>query len=688
MAVRKSRKYDASDGSALQLGMFEPSSDWTPTPVSQLPSWRNARRVAIDCEGYDPELSDLGPGCRRGDGYVVGWSFAIDGGPKHYLPYRHEGGGNLPEQEVLAYMRDQAKNFEGEIVGANLDYDLDWASVDDITFDYSRVIFRDVQIADPIIYELHNSYSLKNIGIRWGVEAKDEELLKRAAEALGVHPKKGLWRLHSKYVGGYAERDSTSPLEIYRKQEARIREDGLGQIFDLECRVLPVLLKMRQRGVLIDQDKLGKIHLWAMRGEKQALDEVKRDTGISIGLEDVWKAGALAPALEHIGIRLKKTPTGAPNIDAKVLDAIDHPVAANIKRARKLNKLRTTFAASMYRYMVKGRVHCTFNQVAREDEDGDQKGVRYGRLSAVDPNLQQQPSKDRDPEIAGEWREIFIADPGAVWGSCDYSQQEPRWTTHFAAVMDLPRAREAAERYMNDPDADNHEMMTRLVHGDERVNSMDKREYKVKRAACKNIFLGICYGEGGPKLCRDIGLPTRWAVRTGSRRYSEAHYFESKAEAFAFRHEQGGGFVQEVAGEEGQAVLDGFDSAVPYVRKLSEAAQKAAKKKGFVNTIMGRRLHFLLREDGSYDWTHKALNRVIQGSSADQMKLALVELDRAGHFVQLQVHDEENGSCSGPEEVRQKAQIMRECILQVAKPLVPFKVDAEYGQNWGKMVDA
>lgn len=684
MAVRKSRKYDASDGSALQLGMFAPPSDWTPTPVSQLPSWANARRISIDCECYDPLLSELGPGCRR-QGYVVGWSFAIEGGPSYYLPYRHEGGGNLPEGEVLAYLRDNVRNFRGEVVGANLDYDLDWAATDGITFDDSNVMYRDVQIADPLIYELYQRYSLKAIGERWGVQAKDEELLEQAAHAAGVHPKKGLWRLHSKYVGGYAERDTQSPLEIYRKQEKKIEELELNRVFDLECRVLPVLLRMRQRGVLIDQEKLSQISFWAGQMERQALQEIKRDTGVDIGFGNVWKTDAVAPAIEAIGVRLGRTSKGAPNIDAKVLESLNHPVASNVRRARKFNKLRTTFAASIERYMVKGRIHCTFNQVAREDEDGDQKGVRYGRLSAVDPNLQQQPSKDRDPEVAGEWRKIFIAEPGSVWGSCDYSQQEPRWTTHFAAVMDLPRAREAAQRYVDDPNADNHDMMTRLVHGDHRVSAMEKGEYKVKRAACKNIFLGICYGEGGPKLCRDIGLPTRWALLD---RGNPNVYFDDKADAFKARALNGSGFVQEVAGEEGQAVLNGFDEAVPYVRKLSQKANDTARRKGFVKTVMGRRLHFLLREDGSYDWTHKALNRVIQGSSADQMKLALVELDRAGHFVQLQVHDEENGSCSGPGEVRQKAAIMRDCILQVTTPLLPFKVDAEYGPNWGDLRDA
>lgn len=687
MAVRKSRKYDASDGSALQLGMFEVPSDWTALAVSQLPSWANAKRVAIDVETYDPHLTTLGPGCRR-EGYAVGWSFAIDGGPSYYLPYRHEGGGNLPAQEVIAYLGEQCAKFDGEIVGANLNYDIDWAATDGIIFN-SDAVFRDVQVADPLIYELHQSFSLKNIGERWGVEAKDEELLERAAHQAGVHPKKGLWRLHAKYVGGYAERDVTSPLEILRRQEEKIEGLGLRQIWEVESRVLPVLVKMRQRGVLIDTDRLSQIAAWSLTEQMKELRKITDATSVKIGLGDLFKADAVAPALEAIGIKVGRTPkTGLPNIDASFLEGIDHPVPAAIRRARKLDKIRTTFVASIERYMINGRIHCTFNQIAREDEKGEQKGVRFGRLSAVDPNLQQQPSKDRDPDVAGMWRQIYVAEPDSVWGCCDYSQQEPRWTTHFAAVLDLPRAKEAAQRYVNDPDADNHDMMTRLVHGDEAVDAMEKGDYKVKRAACKNIFLGICYGEGGPKLCRDLGLPTRWRLTVGWGREKESYYFETRGEAWNARQDLGKGSFREVAGVEGQAVLDGFDENVPYVRKLARAASDRAESVGFVRTVLGRRLHFATREDGSYDWTHKALNRVIQGSSADQMKLALIEIDKAGHYLQLQVHDEANASCQDPKEVLRMAEIMRDCILPYAKPLVPFKVDAEYGPNWGNLKNA
>ena len=685
MVVRK--KSDPNNGGALQLGFFTPEARWKPPSLSDLPSWKGAKRIAIDAETRDPSIGNkLGPGDIR-DGYSVGWAFAIEGGPKHYLPIRHEGGDNLPVNAVLEYLREQIRDFEGEFVGANLSYDLGYGYNDGFEWN-PNAKFRDIQIADPLIYELHMSYSLANIGKRHGIEAKDESMLLDAARSYGLDPKKGLWRLPARFVGEYGEQDVTSPLEILRAQEKIIDEKDLRSIWDLESDVLPALVRMRRRGVRIDFDRLAQIEAWTLSEEKKAYDLIRQETFILLGSDDIWKPASIAPVLENIGIRLNKTSTGAPQIDKDLLKAANHPVASAVLHARKVNKLRTTFAASIHKYHVNGRIHCSFNQIAREDEDGDQKGVRYGRLSAGDPNMQQQPSPDRDPIIAGEWRKIFIPEDGAIWGCNDYSQQEPRWTTHFAALMDLPKAREAAMRYQNDPNTDNHDMMTRLIHGDAQVDAWlaeGSKNYKVNRGYSKNIFLGLCYGEGGAKLCHDIGKPTRWAHIYGWGDNRRTDFYEYRHEAMAARMESGKGFIRESAGEEGQEILDNFDQEVPYVRALAKAATARGEERGFVRTVLGRQLHFEQRDDGSYDYTHKALNRIIQGSSADQTKLAIVELDRAGLFIQLQVHDETDGSFSSVAEAQKAGEIMRDCILSRVKPWVPFKVDTEVGKSWGEV---
>lgn len=633
-----------------------PESDWVAPILSHLPSWAGAKRICIDVETCDPQLKKLGIGVRR-DGYVVGFSFTIEDGPTTYLPIRHAGGDNLDEGAVLRYMRENAAIFTGDLVGANLSYDLDYLWAEGIFFPNVRY-YRDIQIADPLINELQQSYSLQNIALRYGFAGKEQGLLEEAARDFKVDPKGGLWQLPARFVGPYAEADTKQPLLVLRKQERLLDDQDLWDIYNLESKVLPVLVKMRQRGVLIDQRKLEEVEKYSLAEEVKALAQVKHLTGCNINVGDVWKAEALAPALTAIGVSLGKTPTGKTNVDKDVLTSIDHPVAAALSWARKINKLRTTFATSVRNYMVNGRIHCTFNQMAREDDKGDQKGARYGRLSCVDPNLQQQPSKD---EFAKMWRSIYIPEDGKLWASCDYSQQEPRWTTHYAALMNLPKAKIAAQAYHDDPLLDNHQFMADLTG--------------LPRKYAKNLFLGLCYGEGGAKLSRDLGLPTRWAVSHGRRQPME--FFDTKDEAMKKR--TGTGRVFEVAGEAGQQIINTFDERAPFIRELAKRCERRVQEVGCITTGGGRKLHFPQKDDGSYDWTHKALNRLIQGTSADQTKKALVELDAAGHFIQLQVHDEINASVTDNAEAEAMADIMK----NVMKAEVPFRVDVEIGDSWG-----
>lgn len=633
--------------------------------MATLPTWAGNKRIAVDVETRDDHLRELGIGVRRG-AYVVGYSFTIDGGPSFYLPTRHAGGDNLDEAQVLRYLRAQAKDFSGDVVGANLSYDLDYLWQNDIQF-AKGVRFRDIQIADPLIYELHMSYSMKNIASRWGIGAKDESLLNEAAAAYNVDPKQGLWKLPARFVGPYAQMDTALPLDVLRAQERELERQNLGDIWELESRVLPVLVKLRRRGVRIDMEKLAQIETWSIGEESKALALVKSETGHHIEVGDVNRAESFAPALQAIGVRIPKTSTGKDSVDKVLLNGVNHPVAKALLYARKVNKLRTTFAASIRRYAINDRIHCTFNQIARETESGDQQGARFGRLSAVDPNLQQQPARD---EFAKMWRSIYIPEDGAIWGCNDYSQQEPRWTTHFAAISPLDAqevAQEAAKAYRDDPNLDNHDFMAKLTG--------------LPRKAAKNIYLGLCYGEGGAKLCQDLGLPTRWAFKSNR----EMRFFDHMQQAISYRSETSqSGRLFETAGEEGQNILDKFDQRAPFIRQLAKLAQWKASTQGFIRTVGGRVIHFPTDDRGNFDWAHKALNRLIQGSSADQTKTAMVLIDEQmpDTFLQLQVHDEMDGSFSSVAEAKAVADIMSKAIVSSE---VPFKVDVEVGPSWGEL---
>ncbi len=645
-------KKPVSNG-GLQLPMFLPEVQWkAPTP-DDLPSSWNGARVAIDVETCDPHIKDLGPGVRRG-GFVCGYSFAIEDGPDFYIPLRHEGGDNV-EWDGLGYLRarlEEHRQNGGVVVGANFAYDMDYLIEEGCNFD--GITVRDVQVAESLIDELQRYYNLNAIAERRGLPGKDQALLEDAARAYGVDPKSSMWRLPGRYVGQYGSQDVRLPLLINRRQERDIESQDLWRVYDMESSLTHVLVRMRRRGVLIDQDRLAQVEEWSLEVEAEALAEIKRQTGVAVAVGDVWRAAALAPVLDAVGVHYNRTAsTKQPSITKELLAAYekDHPVLGLIARARKFNKLRTTFAASIRRHMTNGRIHCTFNQTRtvkdENDVDDEGKGARYGRLSCDTPNLQQQPG--RDPEITPRWRGIYRPEPGTYWSTKDYSQQEPRWATHFAEDLAYRRpqdwklrsAIDAAEEYRNNPDTDNHQMMADLA--------------SIKRKDAKEIYLGLSYGMGGAKLSRKLGLPTKW-IETRS------------------------GKTVEVAGDEAQSLLDRFDQKAGYIKRASEIAEGAAKDRGFVTTVGGRRCRFPVDDAGNPDFTYRAFNRIIQGSSGDQTKEAVIALDREGCFIQLQVHDEVDSSDESPEQAQQWATIMREVI----PCRVPHKIDVELGESWGE----
>lgn len=638
----------------FQHPLFVPESSWEMPKLAELPSWEGAKRVAVDVETCDPQLTKLGIGVRR-DGFIAGISFAIEDGPAAYLPIRHRSGPNLPAEKVFAYLRDNAAHLTGPgtvLGGGNLPYDLDYLLEAGVEF--RPEFFRDVQVAEPLLDELQNRYALDIIAERYGIPGKDEGLLREAAKMHGLNPKSDLWQLPAKFVGAYAERDVRLPLQLLRKQERRIDDEELWPIYNLESRLLPVLVRMRRRGVRIDHDQLDRVEKWSFDEERRVLKEIHRQTSVRVAVGDSMKGGEMARILHAIDVEVPLTPaTQKPSIKNDFLKAIGHPVAKLMIRLRKVSKVRTTFVESIRRHEVAGRVHCTFKQLRGSDRQDADGGARFGRISSTDPNLQQQPA--RDPEIGPMWRKVYIPEDDELWICADYSQQEPRWLTHYAELSGCRGAKAAADAYRNDPKTDSHDMMTKLIHGVGAWDGWARKERKYHRDRAKQVFLAKCYGMGGAKMCRTLGLPTQWKTNRRT------------------------GYDMEVAGSEGQALIDTFDNGAPYVKELAYRCEKQASKKGFLRTALGRRCRFPKLPDGSYDWTYKALNRLVQGTSADQTKAAMVAADEAGIPLRLQVHDELDLSGPSPEAAEPLAEIMRE----VVPCAVPHRIDIETGPDWG-----
>ncbi len=619
---------------------FLPRVEWAPPRIADLPSWKDAKRVSVDVETKDTEIKTLGIGVRRPGNRVVGVGFAIEDGPEFYLAISHEGGDNC-EGDVWGYLREQIKDYSGIIVGNGISYDLDWMQENGCDILSKRIV--DVQVADPLINELHMSYNLDALCERHGLPGKDETVLRQAATAYRIDPKKELWKLPARYVGQYGAMDARRPLQVLRRQEIKILEEGVQNIWDLEMKVTPILVKMRRRGVRVDVKRIEAIERMSMMTEAQCLARVRDMTGIKIEVGEVWKPDILARALKAKSYTIPLTPkTQKASIDKDFLKKCG-PLGAEILRAREWNKLRTTFCAQVKRTLIGDRVHVTFNQLKSNDDEGGGKGVRYGRFSSSDFNIQQQPI--RHDEFGEMWRRVFIADEGARWACSDWSQQEPRIGVHYAELLKLKGAKEFGDEYRRNPGLDIHQKLADLSG--------------IERKIVKNYVNGRLYGMGDAKLCRAIGKPTM----------------------IVSKNIRGEERKIEVPGPEGQAIIDRFNEFAPWVVGLTRAAADAAKKNGCVWTILRRKCHFPRKADGSVDWEHKAFNRVGQGSAADQMKATLVAADAEGIPLQMAVHDEFDFSFTDLNQARR----LKELQMTVVKFSVPMKVDLEIGPSWGEL---
>ncbi len=659
------------------IPLFPTHSDWKAPSLSDLPDWSRCKFLSIDSEFRDPTLRELGCGARR-KASVAGVSFMLEGDKPWYVPLRHPEGNVENPDKAIQYFHDMAKSFKGSLLGANITGDLDilhyetQGGVDGIRFDFESVRVLDILIIDPLIWELHRSYSLASVGERRGIPGKDKELLKTAAQNYGYDISSAGWEkcipdLPAKFVGPYAQHDAAVLFPIWYNQLEDINKQGLQPIIDLESSLLPLLLKMRQRGIKLDFTQLSKVEEMASADEQRLVDEIKHATGVDIGFNGCMSANRVAPALKALGLNVPLTESGLPSITTDVLAHIDHPVAKKIRELRQANKIRTTFCESLKRYQTHGRLHPTYRQIVGSNDKNESSGAAFGRLSSCNPNAQQQPSRGR---YAKPWRSIFLPDSGGQWLSADYSSCEPRWLVHFSSLLNLTGAEALAEEYRTNPRIDPHAAMARRVYGenfteDERKNS-------------KVMVLGTTYSMGGAKLCKmHLNVPTRWCVKVGKQK----HYFNTRPEALEFRIRQTDRCeIREVAGEEGQAVQDKFHEGAPFVRDFTRKVIEKVEATGFLKILGGRIIHFPVETDGSYGWAYKSPNRVIQGSAGMHLKIAMLAIEKEfPGFLQTTIHDELCGTCP---DIR-TAKLIGELMENAVTCRVPFRSDLEWGPSWG-----
>ena len=600
---------------------------------TEFPSMKGRQVVAIDLETCDTDLKKMGPGWPRKIGKVIG--IAVSSGDfTAYYPIAHDGGGNMDIKVVLKYVKSICEDESIQKVFHNAQYDIGWLSVLNIEV---KGYIHDTMIAAALLNENRYSFTLNSMVSEYLGEFKNESLLKAKAEELGIDPKAEMYKLPAEFVGEYAEADARLTWRLHERLISEIEKEDLFKVYDVECRLIRVIFNMTKRGVRVDMDRALALKKKLLVKEKNYLKRIKDITGSDV---QVWAARSVAQAFDNVNLEYPRTALGAPSFTQTFLETHAHELPRMITKARVLNKLQGTFVDGIAKYIHNDRLHAHINQIR-----GDSGGTVTGRFSMYAPNLQQMPIRN---EFGSELRKIFIPEQSEYWLSADYSQQEPRILTHFAVLNKNEGATEVQEAFVKGLDF--HKQTAEMAG--------------IDRKLAKTIGLGVMYGMGYKKMAVDL----------------------------------------DISPMEAREMLKEFRSKVPFMQGMLEAVMNRANQVGSIRTYLGRRCKFDLFEPAWYDpgvfhkalphdeattkWggsikragTYKALNRLIQGTAADQTKKAMVDIyEQLGIIPLIQVHDELNCSVKSDKEAKEIKNIMETCI----DLKVPSNVDYKMKDNWG-----
>lgn len=607
-----------------------PETGWKiPTDFPDLSA---AEHLGFDTETFDPDLKSKGPGCRR-DGYICGVSIATsDLQFVRYYPVRHADGNNCNPEQVFRWLGDQLKRKKQAKVGVNCMYDLDFLQYEGV--EVEGPIY-DCSYADALIDEYAFSYSLEAMSQRrLGVGKETDLLYQWCADAFGGNPdatqRAHIWHAPTTLVGPYAESDASLPIRLFKEQVRLLRmQPGGVSTLSMECRLIPLLLRMRRDGVPIDLDRCAQL--------ETELTASITESSKRMGL-DVYVGAQIAQYCDERGIKYPRTspsdahPDGQPSFVKDWLESHEDAGLREVAKLRKLHKLRDTFVQSaLMGCHINGRIHTTLHPLR-----SDEYGTVGGRFSSSDPNLQQIPVRDKywGPRM----RSCFIATPGKVWTKLDLSQIEYRLGAHYGVG---PNAEEVRQRYIDDPKTDFYKMVVDLTQLD--------------RDTSKAVALGTLYGMREKKYAMVSKKP--FAIASAE--------FEQFNEGLPFM----------------RATYD-------YHQELAELNGAAAEDgRAYIQTIGGRVCHL----DRGFE--HKALNRRLQGSCADWIKKSMLDAYDAGIFdildLYLTVHDELDVAATKTKQAFEAIQELHYIMCSAYDLSIPVRCSADMGPRWGggKKVD-
>ncbi len=672
-------------------------TDWVMPTV--FPDLSRAHRLSIDIESYDPHLHARGPGFIHRDAHVIGVAVATEDFAGYY-PIRHLRPPNFDPALVARWLRDITKGSNAK-VGANFLYDLEGLHFEGV--DNVQGPCLDIQNAEGLIDEEsalidsadEKGFKLDALARKYLGEHKAHEALNRAMKVMKCKNmgecKKRMRELPAWAGPGlYATADAVLTMRVLEKQEEELEKQDLLSIWKLETALVPILLKMRLHGVKVDLDAAERLSKWIKDQVEIKRRAIKEATGVWV---NPWAPKDMVKMCEAMGVEHASTapsanfPDGQPSFTKVWLNERPEQPFKDCATIKKLEKMERDFVTGLVLSRnINGRIHAQFHQLRRAKEgDGDgEDGARSGRFSCTNPNLQQIPireDREQDPILKGlapKIRELYIPDEGKKWGCHDYRSQEPRLTVHYANLLHLPGAAEAVAEYNRDPDTDYHLLVAKMAglicptgwHG------KSCGVCNTGRDQAKIMNLMLTYGAGERKLAYNLGFIT------------EAQYLDPTFKTMPAA---------------AKALFAKYHEGVPFVKGLAEKCTEMANNRGYVITLLRRKRHFDLYEPNKFGnfgkalpftmakakWegerlrryaTHKALNALIQGSAADMLKKALVDMAACGYIPQLVVHDEVDMSHGSEKEFLE----VKEIMMNAVRLSVPVLVDSHMAENWGK----
>lgn len=617
--------------------------DWKPQP---LPELRDISEIELDCETTGLRWWEKD----RPIGLALGF-WEGDRYHSQYIPWGHRGGGNLDEPTVLRWAQRELRGKR--ITNINTRFDVHMLREWGVDLEAQGCEVSDVSHHAALLddHRLHNS-----------LEAISQEFLHEGKKSEGID-KRRMAEYHAGQIAGYAEQDVRLVGRLRRIFWPMLDEQGLQKVRQLEDNVIYPVCEMEKNGCPIDLELLDR---WVKESDQEfqrLIWKIQKATGLVI---TPTKQADKKKLWEKLGLKVPLNEDGNPTFKDEEIKHIKHPVVQMFRRAAKLQSLNSKYLRNYQKRVGSdGILRYSLHQLrAQKDDwsDSSEAGTISGRFSSteitdgVGVNIQQimKVAKQRvsfgyDEDDDSHDDEIYVIrrlhrPASGLWLSADAKQIEYRLFAHYAANPKVLAA------YRENPDLHFHKFMWEMI-----------RPYaKLTYRQQKDLNFAVIYAAGLVKKAVMLGFITpAMGIRLQRENAGRNHPLLQEAR-----------IIEQI-----------YKREVPEADALIKRAAGLAKNRGYVKTLLGRRMRF---PDGRR--LHKGLNGVIQGGAADIMKQKLVELHanrkETGLLLRYTIHDEVDGDIPDAQAAKKVATLLDTQSFPELK--VPILWDVSTGNNWAE----